>query len=229
MWPQIGAAGTPYARTVKPKAIQSTTLPDPGVIYDSFLARKDYKEHPIKISSVLFYLAAIITHDLFRTNRTDFSVSDYHHIRIWLLSTEATKKDQDQMRTFKGGRIKPYCFSEKRLLGFPPRAGVLLTMFGPFHNHVVEKLAFINESGRSSTIRRPLVKRLAMRLKRNTTMPFSRRGSSQVHCSICDDCDFPIICLCLYALLLGIYSCTLPHMVQHSLIPPDTRALRNYR
>ena len=52
------------------------------------------------------------------------------------------------MRTFEDGKIKADCFSEKRLLGFPPGVGVMLIMFNRFHNHVVEKLALINENGR---------------------------------------------------------------------------------
>lgn len=42
--------------------MQPAALPDPGALFDSLLARKDFKEHPTKISSVLFYLAAIIIH-----------------------------------------------------------------------------------------------------------------------------------------------------------------------
>lgn len=33
------------------------------------------------------------------------------------------------MRTHKDGMLKKDCFSEKRLLGFPPGVGVLLIMF----------------------------------------------------------------------------------------------------
>ncbi|KAL8815504.1 MAG: hypothetical protein Q9223_005362 [Gallowayella weberi] len=52
--------------------------------------------------------------------------------------------------TFKDGKLKPDCFSESRLLGFPPGCGVLLIMLNRFHNYVVEQLAVINESGRFS-------------------------------------------------------------------------------
>ena len=52
------------------------------------------------------------------------------------------------MRTFHDGKILADCFSEKRLLGFPPGVGVLLIMFNRFHNYVVEQLAIINEGGR---------------------------------------------------------------------------------
>jgi linoleate 8R-lipoxygenase/9,12-octadecadienoate 8-hydroperoxide 8R-isomerase len=62
LWPQIGAAGTPYARSVRPNTLQPIDLPEPGVIFDSVMARKQFKPHPNKISSVLFYLATIIIH-----------------------------------------------------------------------------------------------------------------------------------------------------------------------
>lgn len=51
------------------------------------------------------------------------------------------QKEQDAIRTFKDGLIKPDCFSSKRILGFPPGCGVLLIMFNRFHNYVVTQLA----------------------------------------------------------------------------------------
>lgn len=56
--------------------------------------------------------------------------------------------EQNLVRTFKDGKLKPDCFSTKRVLGFPPGVGVLLIMFNRFHNHVVDQLAAINEGGR---------------------------------------------------------------------------------
>jgi hypothetical protein len=61
-WPKLGAAGTPYARSVRPKTAQPAALPEPETLFDSLLARKAFKEHPNKISSILFYLASIIIH-----------------------------------------------------------------------------------------------------------------------------------------------------------------------
>lgn len=65
-YPNIGKAGMPYARTVAPKTKQAGCLPDPGVLFDSVLARKNIQgeKHPNRISSVLFYLATIIIHDV---------------------------------------------------------------------------------------------------------------------------------------------------------------------
>jgi linoleate 8R-lipoxygenase/9,12-octadecadienoate 8-hydroperoxide 8R-isomerase len=60
----------------------------------------------------------------------------------------SNQKEQDAMRTFKDGKINPDCFSEKRLLCFPPGVGVLVIMFNRFHNYVVEQLATINERNR---------------------------------------------------------------------------------
>lgn len=66
--PQLGAANTPYARTTPPVIIQTPTQPDPSDIFDTLMSRgNSWHPHPNKISSVLFYLAAIIIHDLFQT------------------------------------------------------------------------------------------------------------------------------------------------------------------
>ena len=66
--PEIGKANTPYARAAKPSVLQNVALPDPGAIFDSLMVRGDkFEPHPNKISSMLFYLATIIIHDIFRT------------------------------------------------------------------------------------------------------------------------------------------------------------------
>lgn len=63
MYPRMGAAGSPYARSVTPKTLAPSVLPDPGLIFDTIFARGERpNEHPSRISSVLFYLASIITH-----------------------------------------------------------------------------------------------------------------------------------------------------------------------
>ncbi|KAJ5504378.1 hypothetical protein N7463_007252 [Penicillium fimorum] len=147
-WPQIGAAGTPYARSVRPKTMQPASLPEPEALFDSLLARKDFKEHPNKISSVLFYLASIIIHDLFQTDPRDQSKSLTSSYLDLSPLYGNNQKEQDTVRTFKDGKLKPDCFSTKRVLGFPPGVGVLLIMFNRFHNSAVTQLAAINEGGR---------------------------------------------------------------------------------
>ncbi|KAL4941229.1 Psi-producing oxygenase A [Aspergillus oleicola] len=147
-WPRLGAAGTPYARSVRPKTVQSPALPEPETLFDCLLRRKEFKEHPNKISSVLFYLASIIIHDLFQTDPKDGSTSlTSSYLELSPLYGN-NQDEQDLVRTFKDGKLKPDCFSTKRVLGFPPGVGVLLIMFNRYHNYVVEQLVAINECGR---------------------------------------------------------------------------------
>ena len=125
--------------------MQPGALPDPGVIFDSIMTRRHKDTHPNKISVILFYLASIIIHDLFRTSHENFynsKTSSYLDLAPLYGSNLA---EQRKMRTRKDGKLKPDCFSEVRLLSFPPGVGCLLLMFNRFHNDVVEKLAAINQ------------------------------------------------------------------------------------
>lgn len=146
LYPSLGAAKMPYARTVKPAAAMAGVLPDPGVIFDSILKRKHYDNHPNGISSMLFYFASVIIHDLFRTDHRDFTISNTTSYLDLSPLYGSDQEEQDSMRTFKGGKIKPDSFSETRLLFFPPGVTCLLIMFNRWHNHVVEQLALINEN-----------------------------------------------------------------------------------
>ncbi|WEW60823.1 hypothetical protein PRK78_006311 [Emydomyces testavorans] len=135
-WPDIGKAGSNYARTVQPKLIQLVSRPDPGLLFDGLLARQQFKEHPTKISN------------LFRTDPKDSSrnlTSSYLDLSPLY---GCNQEEQNKVRTFKDGKLKPDCFSERRVFGFPPGVGVLLIMFNRFHNYVVQNLAAINENGR---------------------------------------------------------------------------------
>lgn len=143
--------------------------PDPGTLFDgaSFLnllivaliARTEYKPHPNKISSLWFYMTVIITHgisssflltyiDLFRTSHDDVEInmtSSYFDLSPLYGSSP---QEQNTVRTFKDGKLKPDTLYESRLEVFPPGVAVLLVCFNRFHNYVVEQLAIINEGGR---------------------------------------------------------------------------------
>ncbi|KJX94810.1 fatty acid oxygenase like protein [Zymoseptoria brevis] len=149
-YPNVGKAGMPYARTVNPKSKQGGVLPDPGVLFDTVMARKHAagEKHPNRISSMLFYLASIIIHDIFRTDHLDARISNTSSYLDLSPLYGSTWKEQKTMRTFQNGKIKPDCFAETRLLSFPPGCGALLIMFNRYHNYVVEQLALINEDGR---------------------------------------------------------------------------------
>ncbi|MCJ1398075.1 hypothetical protein MMC11_001272 [Xylographa trunciseda] len=149
MFPQLGAANTPYARSVFPGTLQPGSLPDPALIFDSLFARnKGFRPHPNNVSSMLFYWASLIIHDLFQTDHRDFSMSQTSSYLDLSPLYGDNQEDQDQIRTFKDGMLKPDCFSEPRILGMPPACGIILIMFNRFHNYVAEQLAVINERGR---------------------------------------------------------------------------------
>ncbi|KAM0810129.1 hypothetical protein AB5N19_10477 [Seiridium cardinale] len=149
--PLLGAAGTSYARAVSGATFQNPYLPDAGLVFDSIMARGDessFREHPNKISSILFYLGIIITHDCFQTDSKDHAINSTSSYLDLSPLYGRNEEEQTMMRTFKDGLLKPDCFSSKRVFGNPPGVGVILIMFNRFHNYVVTQLAHINEGSR---------------------------------------------------------------------------------
>lgn len=63
--PRLGAAGTPYSRTVKPGKANLGALPDPETVYEAVMARDGFKRNPNNVSSILWYWATIIIHGEF--------------------------------------------------------------------------------------------------------------------------------------------------------------------
>jgi linoleate 10R-lipoxygenase len=82
IFPKLGAANTPYARSVRPITVQPGAYPDPGLIFDSILARDVFKPNPNKVSSIFFNWASLVIHDLFQTDH----VSTSHQCRAFLTS-----------------------------------------------------------------------------------------------------------------------------------------------
>ncbi|KAI1254505.1 hypothetical protein MGN70_003909 [Eutypa lata] len=148
MNPMLGAAGSTYARTCRPGVMPLGALPDPELIFESVMKRTTYRKHPNNVSSVLWYWATIIIHDLFWTDHRDpnkTNTSSY----LDLSPLYGSNQDmQDSIRTFKDGLMKPDTYADKRLHGMPPGCSVILIMFNRFHNHVAANLAAINEGGR---------------------------------------------------------------------------------
>ena len=64
MAPKVGAANTPYARTVRPQTLRPNALPDAGDLFDQLMIRDEFKPHPSGLSSMLFYLGSIIIHGM---------------------------------------------------------------------------------------------------------------------------------------------------------------------
>ncbi|PGH01900.1 prostaglandin-endoperoxide synthase 2 [Blastomyces parvus] len=148
MFPRLGAANTPYARSIRPMTIQPAALPDPGLIFDSLFARQEFKPHPNGVSSIFFSWASLIIHDLFQTDPRNQHISKTSSYLDLSTLYGDNQDDQDQVRTFKDGKLKVDTFADARLIALPPACGVILVMLNRFHNYVVEQLALINENGR---------------------------------------------------------------------------------
>ncbi|MCJ1396496.1 hypothetical protein MMC18_009386 [Xylographa bjoerkii] len=149
LYPQLGAAGSSYARSVRPQTLLPPVLPDPSTIFDVLLARKGpAKEHPNKISTTLFSFATLIIHDIFRTSDRDpTKVDSSSYLDLGPLYGH-NLEEQNTIRTFRNGLLKPDAFTEKRLLGQPPGVCALVIAFNRYHNYVVKELAIINENDR---------------------------------------------------------------------------------
>lgn len=148
--PNLGKASTPYAKTVRSVKRLHGVRPDPGLLFDLLMARDEtkFKENPAGLSSMLFYHAGIMIHDVFRTNRTDANISDVSSYLDLAPLYGSSLKDQLQIRTMSGGKLKPDTFAERRLLGQPPAINVILVLYSRFHNYVADILLKINEGGR---------------------------------------------------------------------------------
>ncbi|KAJ7803765.1 heme peroxidase [Mycena olivaceomarginata] len=137
--PQLGQAGTPYARSVQGKwCYAPTSLPDPGVIFDTLMKARDRKDHPGGNSSLTFAFATLVIHSLFRSDLTDWNVNATSSY----LDLSPYQATQDLVRNKTEGRglLYPDSFSEERLIFLPPAASALLVILNRNHN--------INERGR---------------------------------------------------------------------------------
>ncbi|KAJ7785469.1 heme peroxidase [Mycena olivaceomarginata] len=150
--PQLGQAGTPYARSVQGKwCYAPTSLPDPGVIFDTLMKARDVPERPSGgNSSLTFAFATLVIHSLFRSDLTDWNVnatSSYLDLSPLYGINQAT---QDLVRNKTEGRglLYPDSFSEERLIFLPPAASALLVILNRNHNYVADMLLKINERGR---------------------------------------------------------------------------------
>lgn len=148
--PNVGRAGSPYARTVKTTKRLQGIRPDAGALFDLLMARDDahFSENPAGLSSMFFYHASIIIHDIFRSGGPDGNRSMTSSYLDLAPLYGSSLIDQLEVRTMKHGKLKPDTFHEKRLLGQPAGVSVLLVLYSRFHNYVCDVLLQINEHGR---------------------------------------------------------------------------------
>ncbi|KAJ6451411.1 heme peroxidase [Mycena sanguinolenta] len=74
--PNIGRADTPYARSVPRKStVPASSLPDPGIVFDTLMRARDRQDHPSGVSSFAFAFVSLIAHSLFHTDTADWSIN----------------------------------------------------------------------------------------------------------------------------------------------------------
>ncbi|KAI0059711.1 linoleate diol synthase [Artomyces pyxidatus] len=147
--PDMGKAGTPYARSVQgTRPLSRNTLPDAGLVFDTLLKRDGFVKHPAGLSSMMFSFAALVIHTVFRTSHKDVSINETSSY-IDLAPLYGHNADaQNKVRVRDGrGFLFPDTFSEDRLLLLPPAVCVLLVLFNRNHNYIARKLLEINERG----------------------------------------------------------------------------------
>ncbi|ORY11777.1 heme peroxidase [Clohesyomyces aquaticus] len=140
LFPDLGKAGLPYAKSVQGQRATLGAKPDPGDLFDLLMARPEDdnrgRESETGISSFLLYQATIVIHDIFRSNEGDRNISD---TSSYLDLAPLTMTD---------GLLKPDTFAEYRLLNQPPGVSIFLIMYNRFYNYVAKQLLEINENGR---------------------------------------------------------------------------------
>ncbi|CAG5174955.1 uncharacterized protein ALTATR162_LOCUS7909 [Alternaria atra] len=70
--PEMGKAGSPYARNVPPTKPKGPNLPDVEDVYEALLKRNGpFREHPSGLNRLFFSFATIVIHECFQTSRTN--------------------------------------------------------------------------------------------------------------------------------------------------------------
>ncbi|KAB8078973.1 heme peroxidase [Aspergillus leporis] len=118
--PELGKAGSPYARNIPTLKHMHGVPPDPALLFDY----------------------------IFRSNRFDPNISDTSSYLDLAPFYGSSLEDQLKVRSMERGLLKPDTFSEKRLIGMHPGVNAILVMYNRFHNYVAENLLKINEGGR---------------------------------------------------------------------------------
>lgn len=136
LFPSMGRAGTPYARSVP--SLNNTPklqLPDSGLVFDTLLRRDGFEAHPGGISNLFFAFANLITHTVFSTDHGDWTINDASGYLDLSVLYGSSEKQVDSVRRKDGtGRLWDDVFADSRLLFTPPSTGALLVIFNRNHN-----------------------------------------------------------------------------------------------
>lgn len=146
--PEMGKAGSPYARNVPPQKPKGPNLPDPELVFEQLLRRKGpFRKHPSGLNRLFFSFATIVIHECFQTNRDNQWInetSSYVDLSTLYGNTEVQQK---KVRTYENGRIFPDSIASERIMMMPPGVVTVLLMFSRNHNSIADSLLSVNEAG----------------------------------------------------------------------------------
>lgn len=136
LFPNLGKAGMPYARSVPSTTIPPrSALPDAGLLFDTLLKRDKFVEHPGGISALFFAFADLVIHSIFNTNHTDWTINDTSsYLDLSVLYGCNDAQVNSVRRNDGSGKLLDDVFADSRLLMMPPAACALLILFNRNHN-----------------------------------------------------------------------------------------------
>ncbi|EJD08383.1 heme peroxidase [Fomitiporia mediterranea MF3/22] len=176
VYPDMGAARKPYARTV-PSTHAYSRWPDAGLVFDALLARqpsgttngilpssnpdaipghttlpptnnRGFAPQPGGLSSLFFAFADLVIHSCFNTSHSDWGINNVSSYLDLSPLYGSSDADLQKVRRFDGtGRLWEDVFADARVLFMPPSVPALLVLFCRNHNFIASKLLAINESG----------------------------------------------------------------------------------
>lgn len=151
LWcPEMGKAGTPYARNVPPMKPKGPNLPDPELVFEQLLKREEgkFREHPSGLNRLFFSFATIVIHECFQTNRENQWINETSSYVDLSTLYGNTEEEQVRVRTYENGFIYPDSIASERIMLMPPGVVALLVMFSRNHNVIVKNLLSVNEEGK---------------------------------------------------------------------------------
>lgn len=103
----MGKAGTPYSRSVPPMKPKGPNLPDPELVFEQLLKRKDdkFREHPSGLNRLFFSFATIVIHECFQTNRQNQWINETSSYVDLSTLYGNTGEEQKRVRTWHNGLI----------------------------------------------------------------------------------------------------------------------------
>lgn len=146
--PEMGKAGSPYARNVPPLQPKGPNLPDYELVYEQLMKRTGpYREHPSGLNRLFFSFATIVIHECFQTSRENQWINETSSYVDLSTLYGNTAKEQKRVRTNENGRIYPDSIASERIMMMPPGVIAVLIMFSRNHNTIAENLLSVNEQG----------------------------------------------------------------------------------